>query len=178
MVFEELIKGKYIQLRAATLNDAEFILSLRLDPSLNKYLHATDSSVESQKKWMMEQKTKEGDYYFVIESKEGAPLGVVGVYDIVDKTFNWGRWIVKKDAPMYTGIESTILIYYFAFYILNLDTALSDVRVDNKNVIKFHVSYGGKIYKETDLDIYYEFLKESFPILLKKFKGFHNIELK
>ena len=178
MVFEELIKGKYIQLRAATLNDAEFILSLRLDPSLNKYLHATDASVESQKKWMMRQQAKEGDYYFVIESKEGVPLGVVGVYDIVGKTFNWGRWIVKKDAPMYTSIESTILVYYFAFYILNLDTALSDVRVDNKNVIKFHVSYGSKIYKETDLDIYYEFLKESFSILLKKFKGFHNIELK
>lgn len=177
MIYNNIIKGKYIQLRAATLDDAEFILSLRLDPTLNKYLHATDNSIESQKTWMLNQQKKEGDYYFIIESKEGELLGVVGVYDIVGNTFNWGRWIIKKSAPMYTSVESTILVYYFAFYILNLDTALSEVMIENKNVIKFHLSYQCQIYKETDDVMYYKFLKENYPILLKKFKGFHNVKI-
>jgi hypothetical protein len=78
---------------------------------------------------------------------------------------------------MYTALESAILIYHVAFDILNMKKALSDVRIENKNVVKFHLSYGARIYRESELDIFYEFGKDQFPGLLKKFSGFHNLPL-
>src|SRR5262249_55463855 len=120
-----------------------------------------------------------GDYYFIIEQADGKPIGTVGLYDINEtaKTFNWGRWIVIKGAPLYAAIETTILIYYIGFRILKLEKTLSDVRKNNKNVINFHLSYGAHLYSTDELSIYYEFNADQFPALLKKFKGFHNISL-
>jgi len=178
MILENIIIGKKIQLRTVLESDAEFILSLRLNPELNKYLHSTSPSVENQKEWIRNQQKREGDYYFIIESIEGKPYGVVGVYeiDVDSETFNWGRWIIAKDAPMFVAVESTILVYHFAFDILKLKKALSDVRVENKNVVKFHLSYGSVIYKNDDENIYYEFNKEQYPRLLSMFKSMHSIK--
>lgn len=180
MIIKTFIKGKNIQLRSVKISDAEFILSLRLNPELNKHLNSTSPDLEAQKNWIEKQRNREQDYYFIIEGFNGIPLGTVSVYEINDseKTFNWGRWIIVKDSPFYIAIESTILVYNFAFNILNLQKAISEVRIENKNVIKFHLSYGSEIYKKDDQNIYYTFDREYFPKLLKMFRSMHNLEIK
>lgn len=179
MHFKEPIVGKRIQLTSSLPEDAEFILSLRLNPLLNKHLNATSPNVADQENWLKMVYDKAGDYNFTIKDMEGKALGVVAIYQIDEeqKTFNWGRWIIHPDAPMYTALESTILVYHIAFNLLGLEKALSDVRIENKNVVKFHLSYGARIYRESELDIFYEFHKSQFPGLLKKFKGFHTLPL-
>jgi RimJ/RimL family protein N-acetyltransferase len=179
MHFKEAIKGKRIQLCSSVEEDGEFILGLRLDPVLNKHLNPTSPDVDAQKRWLKMVYDKPGDYNFTIKDINGKNLGVVAIYQIdeANKTFNWGRWIIDPEAPIYTALESAILVYHIAFDLLGLEKTLSDVRLENKNVVKFHLSYGAHIYRESELDMFYEFHKHQFPGMLKKFKGFHTLPL-
>ncbi|MEO6831600.1 MAG: GNAT family N-acetyltransferase [Chitinophagaceae bacterium] len=179
MFLQELIVGKHIQLRSSSEADAAFILALRLDPTLNQYLNPTPPELSLQEEWIRKASARAGEYNFVIETKTGERLGVVSIYQIDDAvgTFNWGRWIIKPDAPMYTAIESTLLIYYLGFIVLGLETALSEVRTGNKTVIRFHQSYGVQILSEDELEIRYSYERAQFPALLKKFRGYHEFPL-
>ena len=52
-------------------SDAEFILSLRTNPMLSRFLHSTDNDVEKQKIWIRNYKERERngtDYYFIYDA--------------------------------------------------------------------------------------------------------------
>ena len=44
-----LIYGNNIDLRPVEIDDAEFILSLRIDPKLNQYLSPVENDLEKQR---------------------------------------------------------------------------------------------------------------------------------
>ncbi len=73
----EIISGKYVNLRIATEADAEFILELRLNPQLNKFIGATDPSVEKQRTWIRNSANNPGDFHFIIEDKAGKRYGTI-----------------------------------------------------------------------------------------------------
>jgi RimJ/RimL family protein N-acetyltransferase len=176
MVSENILRGKNISLRSVEVSDAEFILPLRLDPTINEHLNKVSPDIELQREWIRNQRERANDYYFIILDKENNPIGTVGLYDInrENGTFNWGRWIVIKKAPLYAAIETTLLIYRFGFEVLELEKAVSEVRTRNVNVVNFHLSYGAIIYKVDAENIFYYFPKSAYANLLAKFKGFHN----
>ena len=66
--------NKYgIDVRFVEESDAEFILSLRTDPKLSRYLHATDNDVEKQRQWIRKYKEREAhgkEYYFMYIKNE------------------------------------------------------------------------------------------------------------
>jgi RimJ/RimL family protein N-acetyltransferase len=179
MVAENIIKGKNISLRSVEIGDAEFILPLRLDPIISEHLNKVSPSIELQREWIKNQRERPNDYYFIILDKDNNPIGTVGLYDINEqnKTFNWGRWIIIKTAPFYAAIETTLLIYNYAFEILKLEKALSEVRTKNINVVNFHLSYGSIVYKVDAEHIFYYFDRSGYNNLLAKFKGFHNFTI-
>ena len=76
MIWNEVIKGKYIDLRAVTVDDAKFIIDLRNDELKNQYIHTTSDDVDLQKEWIRRQICREGDYYFVICGKDGFHLSL------------------------------------------------------------------------------------------------------
>ena len=162
MILKNPIKGKHIQLRTATPDDAEFALSLRLDPELGRYLKKTDPSIEKQQAWIKGKMATKGDYHMIIESMEGKQLGVVALYDIQGKIFDWGRWIIAQDAPFTTSAESMLLVYKLAFEELGLEAAEYEVRKGNSGVISFHPTYGAEIRGEDDTFVYYRFSKEQY----------------
>ena len=60
-----------LQLRFVNEDDAEFIIKLRTDPKLGKFIHSTSSDIEEQKKWIRAYKKREQagtDYYFIFFS--------------------------------------------------------------------------------------------------------------
>ena len=70
-----VITGKHINLRTVTTADAEFILSLRMDSGLNRYLSRVEGAIEEQQSWIESYKEREAagsEYYFVIEDKRGS----------------------------------------------------------------------------------------------------------
>ncbi|MGH1366135.1 MAG: GNAT family N-acetyltransferase [Calditrichia bacterium] len=174
MILQKPITGKHIRLRTAVPNDAEFALSLRLDSELGRFLKTTDPSVEKQRAWITRRMDAEGDYHMIIESLEGKPLGIVALYDIQGKVFDWGRWIIARESPFTTSIESMLLLYYLGFETLKLERSDFEVRKGNHRVVAFHPTYGAEIRGEDETFIYYRFTAEQFyndeNRLLKRWK--------
>ena len=90
----KIITGKNSNLRIASENDADFILELRLNPLLNRFIGETDPSVEVQKQWIKKTFESEHDFHFIIEDKNSVPAGTIAVYGIdYNKSIaEWGRW--------------------------------------------------------------------------------------
>ena len=156
------ILGIYVNLRTAETSDAEFILSLRLNKNLGKYLKKTDNSIEQQKIWIKQKHRKKNDFHMIIELKDTTRVGVIAVYDIKDGVFEWGRWIITPNSPIYISIESCYLAYDFAFNILGLNITKSKIRKNNITVLGFHLNYGAEIIKEEDLNVYISYHKSNF----------------
>ena len=86
------------RLRPVTLEDAPFIVELRTDPLLNRYLHEISSRVEDQVAWIERYFERPEDYYFIIEDSDSEePHGAIGIYDVEENAAGaqWGRWILK-----------------------------------------------------------------------------------
>lgn len=152
--------------------DIEFLLSLRLNNNLNKYLNHIDSDRNKQLEWLLHYKQREAagnDYYFVISDKYVGDIGFVRVYDINsdDKTFTWGSWIIKEEnRPKYAAIESALLVYEFAFLELDLSLARFVVNNNNIKVIQFHNRFGAKFKFLDEMNHTFE-LPKSVYIQLK-----------
>ena len=163
-----------VELRLVTVEDAEFILNLRTDPDLNKYLSHTSSDYDAQKQFLKNYKLKEyakEEFYFKITYNE-RDVGTVRIYNInyQENTFTWGSWIVKRGNPGLVALSSAYLSYYFAFNILHLNKALIDVRKDNLSVFELYKVYCDYLY-EDDLSHYLEFKKSDFSKFFETFKA-------
>ena len=78
-----MLLGKRINMRLVEVEDAHYILRLRMDEG--KILSPTENSIEKQVKWLRDYKdreTEKKEYYFIIESKNGSRLGTARIYDL------------------------------------------------------------------------------------------------
>lgn len=140
-----------IQARFVTENDAEFIIKLRTDPRLTRFIHDTDSDVQKQREWIRNYKVREAEgkeYYFVVSNND-IPAGLIRIYHIHDKVFTVGSFIMDKGAPMHCALATTIMAKEIAFEILDmeLEDSFDGVHVDNKQVVKLSLSWGKKEYR-------------------------------
>jgi len=159
------IKGKNIDLRTASIDDAGFIFQMRQRSSKTKYLSQIKGSVSTQKRWLQAYKKREEahkEYYFIIESKRSEPLGLIRMYDFRRDSFCWGSWLIKDDAPHSTAIESALQIYEFAFYTLDFMQSHFEVQKGNDKVIAFHKRFGAKVVYEDEDEYHFIFTKESY----------------
>ena len=165
---------KHVILTLATVHDAEFILSLRQNTALNRFVSHVSPSLYAQKKWLEEYKSREltGDeFYFIIRGPDMKPLGTVRIYDFKNDSFCWGSWMVASDAPRKTAIESALSIYEFAFYSLGFNQCHFDVRNENIKVIKFHNMMGAQETLCTDLDTFFIYSKENYEKIKHKYRS-------
>ena len=166
---------KNTKLSLAQVGDAEFILSLRLDPSLNKYLSQVDDSLDQQREWLRTYKKRQArrsEFYFIIKDLDDDRLGTVRLYDFQPGSFCWGSWIVKPGSPRKTAFESALNVYEFAFSVLGFSASHFDVRNDNDKVIKFHERMGARIVRSDSLDTYFVFDKEKYEITKDSYEQF------
>jgi RimJ/RimL family protein N-acetyltransferase len=69
-------------LRLAELEDADFILSLRMNEKLNRYLSPVTADTSQQINWLQQYKLRESegsDYYFIIMNKAIGEIGLIRV---------------------------------------------------------------------------------------------------
>lgn len=177
-----MVEGKHLNLRLVEQSDAEFILNLRIDDSLGKFLSKTDIDLGKQKEWIKNYKNREkekNEYYFIIRRNDtGENIGVVRIYNFIENSFEWGSWIIKKEAPSYSALESALLVYEYAFYDLKFDKSHFEVRKDNIKVSSFHEKFGAKRIKETEQDIFYKYNKEDYENFREKYKKKYLNQLK
>ena len=131
------------RLRPVTLEDAPFIVALRTDPFLNRFIHEISPHIEDQVAWIQRYFLRHGDYYFIVENADSAePQGTIGLYNVASESScgEWGRWILKRGSM--AALESAWLIYEAGFSKLRLASLCSRTLAENRGVISFHDSFG------------------------------------
>ena len=90
------VEGPNLILRLIEPEDAAYVHSLRSNPAYNTHLSTVTGTVDDQRTWIEDYKSREAqgqEFYYVIERKDGTRCGLVRLYDIEAESFTWGSWI-------------------------------------------------------------------------------------
>jgi RimJ/RimL family protein N-acetyltransferase len=136
------ISGYHVRLRPVTLEDPEFIVRLRTSPFVIGTVGDSRPDPEQQRQWLRAYEQRAGDYYFIVETESGTPVGTIGLYDVHDGVGEWGRWIILPGIP--AALPSVILIHRFAFDVMKLRELRGCVVESNQRVISFHRRFGAR----------------------------------
>jgi RimJ/RimL family protein N-acetyltransferase len=131
------------RLRPVALDDAPFIVGLRTDPLLNRFVHETSPRIEDQVVWLERYFERPGDYYFIVEdARSGEARGTIGLYEIADDASEalFGRWIIRRSSV--AALESAWLIYEAGFSLLEVGSVYTLALAQNLPVVSFHDSFG------------------------------------
>ena len=149
MVFDGEIIGRYVTLRSATVDDAQFTLAIRQDKRMTKYMPYLDITLEQQIAWIKKQRETEGDYFFVAWNKNNERFGTIGVYDIKGDCAEVGR-LAMLGTP-FESIESSFLNSKFAYEILGLKETYGYTLTTNKSSLRLS-KYLGSVFGEEIVD--------------------------
>ena len=134
MVYEGVIKGRFVELKSITLDDVQFSFDIRSAPENRETVGVVAKSVEEQKKYIEWQIKEPDDYYFVIYNRKGEKIGLIGLYDIQGNTAEMGREVCSGNCV--EVIESEILVEDFAMDILGIKTLHSVIYANNAKHLK------------------------------------------
>ncbi len=172
------VEGPNLVLRLIMPGDAEYVYALRTDPAYNRHLSEVHGTIEDQRRWIANYKTREAEcreFYYIIERKDGRRCGLVRLYDIGQEKFTWGSWVLDASKPAKAALESAYLIYRLAFDVLGLSRAEFDVRRENANTLEFHRRFGAVETGSDHQNVYfvypgarYEADRAGFLKILKK----------
>lgn len=167
-VYNSIINGLTVRLRAIEERDAEITYKWRTDPEKTKYVHVSTGSVEDQLRFIQRQRTLPGDYLFIIENLDGVPIGMKGIYNYnpEQKTVESGRFIGYGNQIQ--NIEALYLGFDFAFDYLNVEKVIMSALESNEGMLSIQKSLGVKEFKRDYLkdfgcdNIYSELSKEQY----------------
>jgi len=157
--------------------DAAFILKLRSDPSLARFISKTSNSLNDQINWINNYKTREAEgkeYYFVTTTLDGQSLGTSRLSELEGDCFELGSWLFSREAPQGASILADIVTKEIGFDMLDFNFCKFNVRKENKSVLKYHLNFSPIIVDENDLDVYFNLSKENFYKNKNKFLKFYS----
>lgn len=138
-----------LHLRLINEDDAAFILKLRTNEKLSRFIHSTDSNLDTQKEWIRNYKCREaaGTEYYFIFLKNGIPVGLNRLYAIKEDSYTSGSWIFDPAAPLECSIASALIVRVIAFDMLEMkeENAFDGCHEANKKVLKFNRMLGLEI---------------------------------
>lgn len=143
--------------------DAPFILNLRTDNKLDRFLHST-VNINEHLKWMKDYRKREQegrDYYFIY-FKDGLPVGVNRIYNIYDYYGTIGSWICNPNNDAELSIATYFFMLDILFEFLGLNLTVFDVRKKNTQVIRLHQKVGAEIVGESEVDLYFVLNKSNY----------------
>lgn len=140
MVYPNIIRGLTVDLRPVEESDAAFILDIRADETVKRYVHALDISVEQQQAWIRTHRKMPGDYYFIIMDKAGKSLGTIGLYGLADGCGELGR-LVCMNGPI-ESTEASMLVLDLAFGEMRCNYLTGSVVCENTKVRSMFHRFG------------------------------------
>lgn len=161
----EQVDGSRLVLRLIRSEDADYLYGLRMNPAYNQHLSQLNGTVEDQRRWIENYKTREAagqELYYLISRHDGVNCGVVRLYGIEREQFTWGSWILDNNKPFKAALESAVLVYEIGFGVLQLQRAIFDVRRDNERVLNFHRHLGAQETHFDAQDIFFTYTRETF----------------
>lgn len=161
-IVSEKLNGKYVNLREVTVDDADFILSLRCNENKSRFLHKTEDNLENQVAYIKNYFEIPDEWYFIIENKKGERIGTYRIYDIQGDSFCIGSWLMIDRVSPAESFESDWILRMYGFDVLGFKRIHFDVRKGNKKVIAYHKMVGARITGETELDWLWEITREEY----------------
>lgn len=145
-----------VEIRLVKTEDAPFIVDLRNNSRLGRYLSKISPNISEQEKWIIAYKEREAlkkEFYYLI-SENGIKRGLYRLYNINRYSFTIGSWLFTKCEMLYLPIFIDIIISDFGFDVLGIPILLFDVRKENKKVIHYHLLKRPLIYNEDNMNLY------------------------
>jgi RimJ/RimL family protein N-acetyltransferase len=112
------LEGFDLRLRPVRMQDAAFIVWLRNLDYVKGKVGDSATDVSGQEAWLSTYFERKGDYYFIVETSGGIPLGIHGLYDMHGTSAEQGRNIVRPE--VFAGVPAGLLVTDFAFGKLKL----------------------------------------------------------
>lgn len=159
-----------ITLRLVEEEDAAFIVALRTDEKLSRFLSLTSNDVEAQKEWIRKYKIREqqGQEYYFVAMYQGQVYGTTRIYNIEPNCFEVGSWLFSNNTPSGVSILADIIAREYAFEKLNTDICKFEVRKNNLSVVKYHKGYKPTLVRETDQDYFFTLERKTFETYKNK----------
>lgn len=142
MRHDHTVEGAAFRLRPLAVADAPFVVRLRTDETLTRYLNPTSPDIADQIAWTERYFEREGDFNFIVERRStGEAEGVIALYDVEPGVQGqWGRWVLAPGSL--AAPESALSIYRFGIETLGLPRIYCRTEAANLPVIQFHDSCG------------------------------------
>ena len=132
-------EGFGVRLRPVRMGDAAFIVWLRnLDHARGRIGDTVDEP--GQRAWLEKYFTRDGDYYFIIETASGVSVGAYGIYDVRGRSAESGRWVINPAVP--AAIPSALLAFRTAFETLGMDELRVSTVSTNQLVLSLNRKFG------------------------------------
>lgn len=138
------------------LADAEFVLSLRLDADLSRYLNPTDPDIGKQREFIagVKRREKEGaEFFHIIENASGGkPCGTIRLIPVPSEDcFRFGSFILKRDRPRTASVETLLFICRKGFDIMGFKKCRFFAHKDNDRANAFYKNkLGARITGEAE----------------------------
>jgi RimJ/RimL family protein N-acetyltransferase len=136
------LEGFNLRLRPVRIEDAPFIVWLRNLDYVRGYVGDSATDVAAQRAWLRAYFERESDYYWIVESPGGIPLGTHGIYNVNGTSAERGRHIMR--AEVMAGVPSAVLSADLALGSMGLHELRSWVVATNLEVLSLHRKSGFK----------------------------------
>jgi RimJ/RimL family protein N-acetyltransferase len=103
-----ITQGFGIRLRPVQTEDAPFIVWLRNLEHVKGRLGDSAEDVKNQVNWLNDYFERQGDYYFIVETLHGVPLGTHSIYNFSGSRAEVGRFAIRPGVP--AAIHSSFLL--------------------------------------------------------------------
>jgi len=107
------LEGFNLRLRPVRIEDAAFIVWLRNLDYVKGNVGDSAVDISAQEAWLKAYFERDADYYFIVESLSGIPLGTHGLYNVTKTSAEKGRHIIR--AEVMAGVPAGILTTELAF---------------------------------------------------------------
>ena len=153
-----------LHVRLVREEDAEFIVSLRTNTQLSRYISHTDNDIHKQLDWIKEYKRREKnglEYYFLYEYN-GEPFAVNRIYNISEDRAITGSWVVKPNTDLPQMFATILIEREIYFEDLDFENDYFTVDKANVHVCKLHRMLGAAVIDENDKEYFFIQTKDAF----------------
>ena len=133
-------EGFAVRLRPVELDDSAFIVWLRNLEHARGKIGDSVSNIASQEEWLRAYFERPDDYYFIVETEHGVPVGTYGFYNFEGNTAETGRWVIRTGVP--AAGPCMLVAMDLAFVTLRLSAVRARTVSTNTTVLSIHRKIG------------------------------------
>lgn len=142
-----MIKGNTVDLRPLEEKDIEMIRDWR-NKNKDHFFDAGEISKDQQRQWYEKYVDSAGrDYMFIIQAKDGTPIGTVALYNInvIERNAELGRVLLLEEYRGHGYSEAAVkMVIELAFEKMRLWKIKVSVHLDNIDAIAVYARAGFK----------------------------------